>query len=550
MKCFLGNRFTFLFILAFFLNSCAAEIKSEVFIRLNQVGFNPNDIKTAIVFSKGELDGTEFKIVNILKKEDVLTGKIRSNIGKWGNFNFNYKIDFSKLTEEGKYQIEVGKTKSYQFSISRKAYTGIVDSLLKFLKVQRCGATNPILHNVCHIYDSPSIIGDNSLSKIDVTGGWHDAGDYIKFFSTSALTTYLLLFSFDFDNNKFGFDKDNSGAPDILEEARVGLDWLLRCNYAPGKIINQVGDLRDHEVGWRLPENDPLKFERPAFSSIGKNQLGMFVAVMSLASKIWKEKFYDDEFSKQCLAAAENMYKYRDNVPNVDSNYTGMYSESAFYGKLALGAIELYNTTKASNYLNDAISYGDKAGSDYWWSWGDVNSLAHYRIAVYIPRFKDYLKNNLTAFNNNKDQTIYGEAAAFSWGTTNTLLGIALQTILWKKLNYSSSFDSLMYFQRDYVLGKNPWGVSFIYGIGSNYAKYFHNQVAYFNKGYLPGGVSAGPAPKELLKNYNINRKNNIYNKFNSEDVLYFDDREDYITNEPTIVANATAIFVFGYLNY
>ncbi|MGA8265893.1 MAG: glycoside hydrolase family 9 protein, partial [Ignavibacteriaceae bacterium] len=120
--------------------------------------------------------------------------------------------------------------------------------------------------------------------------------------------------------------------------------------------------------------------------------------------------------------------------------------------------------------------------------------------------------------------------------------------ILYKKLTGKTTFDSLASYQKDYILGRNPWGLSFIYDIGTVFPKHFHSQIAYFHKGYLPGALTAGPAPESLLKNYKINRTNFQYDKFNSADVKYYDDRMDYITNEPTIVGNATALFVFGNL--
>nr|MBP9582339.1 glycoside hydrolase family 9 protein [Ignavibacterium sp.] len=91
-----------------------------------------------------------------------------------------------------------------------------------------------------------------------------------------------------------------------------------------------------------------------------------------------------------------------------------------------------------------------------------------------------------------------------------------------------------------------PWGVSFIYNVGSNFSKHLHSQVAFFNNGYLPGALTAGPAPAQLLDNYKIKIINNEYDKFNTDSIKYFDDRFDYITNEPTIIGNATALFVFG----
>jgi len=120
---------------------------------------------------------------------------------------------------------------------------------------------------------------------------------------------------------------------------------------------------------------------------------------------------------------------------------------------------------------------------------------------------------------------------------------------LYKRLTGSNEFDSLNTFKRDYILGKNPWGMSFIYNIGSNFPKHLHSQIAFFHKGYLPGALSAGPAPIKIIEKYSINRKNFDYDNFNLQDVKYFDDEMDFITNEPTIVGNATALFVFGSLS-
>ncbi|MBZ0201296.1 MAG: glycoside hydrolase family 9 protein, partial [Ignavibacteriaceae bacterium] len=119
--------------------------------------------------------------------------------------------------------------------------------------------------------------------------------------------------------------------------------------------------------------------------------------------------------------------------------------------------------------------------------------------------------------------------------------------ILYKSITGKNDFDSLAILQRDYILGRNQWGLSFIYNIGSQYPVKLHNQVAYFTGGYLPGGLSAGPAPALLLKNYNFKRTNFKYDYFNTDSVKYYDDWSDFVTNEPTIVGNATAIFVYGY---
>jgi hypothetical protein len=526
------------------------KAEPEIYIRFNQIGFLPDDFKTAIILSNYNLEGKQILVVNNKNEKKVLSLQLQNNLGVYGNFSYTYLIDFSIINTPGEYIIQYSRQKTPSFKINDGIYKGLADSLLQFYRVQRCGYTDPLLHGVCHIADATGLIqGKNVINKtFDVTGGWHDAGDYIKFLNTTAFATYMLLFSYEFDPAKFSSDKNNNNIPDILEEAKVGLDWMLRCLYDKNKLITQVQDLRDHDVGWRMPEDDPLGFDRPAFIGIGKNLVGIYSATMALASRIWTSKLNYPEFATKCLNVAENLYAMKDKIPDLDSSGTGMYIDKTFKGKLSLGAVELYLSTKQTIYLEDAVTYADSAKSDYWWSWGDINSLADYKLGKIIPRFSNYIKNNLEEFNKNKKKNIFEIGIHPSWGTNVTLLGISLQNILYKKLTGDRRFDSFETCQRDFILGRNAWGVSFISGIGNNYIKNFHHQISFIKK-KLPGGFAAGPATKEILDKYKIIlEKKDKYYKFQTDDFVYRDDRSDYITNEPTITGNATAVFVFGNL--
>ncbi|MBI9009643.1 MAG: glycoside hydrolase family 9 protein [Tenericutes bacterium] len=518
---------------------------------MNQLGFLPNEYKSAIILSETDLENGFFEIIETVSGNVVFKSDIKENIGQYGNFNYTYKLEFSDLILEGKYFLKVEKEKSYSFSINKSIYNHLAPKLLDFFKIQRCGYTNPTGHEVCHIADATSIIntdGSKLDGAIDLTGGWHDAGDYVKFLNTTAYATYTLLFSYEFDKKKFGFDLNKNNIPDILEEAKIGLDWLHRCNFEKYKLISSVQDLRDHTVGWRMPENDSLTYDRPAFVGIGKNTAGLFTATMAIASRIWKEDMYYEEYSEKCLTAAENIYSVRNEIPDIDSSGCGMYIDNTYLGKLALGAIELYNTTKRPELLNEAVKYADSAGADYWWSWGNINTFAHYKIARHEPVFSGYILNNINHFLNSYNQKIFGEGAAYSWGTNNTLLGVTLHTILWQDLTGEDLFMKLGEVQRDFILGRNPWGKSFIYKTGKNFVKNLHHQILFLNKKKFEGGFAAGPIKREILDSYNLPfEKPDRLKKFQTDDAYYRDDRMDYVSNEPTITANATAIFVMGY---
>ena len=546
------NLYIYLSILLVLSTNCNVNLKAEteIYFRLNQVGFLTDENKTAIILSNTNLDGLKVEVKNIRTNQTAYSQVLKNNLGPYGNFKFTYSFDFTTFAQTGEFLLEAGNRQSFPFAISNNVNKGIAELLLDFFKIQRCGYTNPELHNVCHIADATSIVDVKRTlqQSVDLTGGWHDAGDYVKFLNTTAYSTYILLFAYEFNPQKFGFDRDRNGSPDILEEAKIGLDWMIRAAYKNDKFITQVQDLRDHDVGWRLPEDDPLAFDRPGFVGIGKNLIGIYSATMAIASRIWRDKFQYNEFADKCLGLAEKYYSIRNRVPDVDSSGTGMYLDNSFEGKMALGAIELYITNKKPNYLNDAKLYADSAGSDFWWSWGNINSIAHYRLAMFDTKYKDFIKNSLEHFSKNMQNNLFGLGTTLSWGTNHTLLGITLLNILWSRLSNDKSYNSLATVQKDFILGRNPWGISFISNVGKNFAKNFHHQVS-FIKGKLNGGFAAGPATKEFLKNYNITYENpDKYAKFQTSDMFYRDDRVDYITNEPTIAANATAIFVFGNL--
>lgn len=542
-KTILDSRALLIFFLLL-LNSCGADL----YIRVNQLGFLPEDYKSAVILSGKDLTGEKYYITNS-KGENIFEGAITSSKGEYGNFNYVHTIIFSNIQKEGKYKIVINDRSSVPFEISNTLYNTLIPTLLDFYKVQRCGYTEPGMHDVCHIADATSIIENGQVveKQHDVTGGWHDAGDYTKFLNTTAFTTYMLLFSFEFDPGKFGFDNNNNGVPDILEEAKVGLDWLLRAQYND-KFIAQVQDEDDQNVGWRLPEDDPLAFDRPGFVGIGKNLIGIYVAALSLGYRIWKDEIKYIEYADKLLAVAEKYYSIKDRVPDIDSSGTGRYIDKAYEGKLGLGAVELYLSTNKPQLLEEAKQFALQAGSDFWWSWGDVNALVQYKLSMSDKSFSRFIEKNLQHFKEISDSTLFGRGADLSWGTNHAMMGIALQSILYEKITRSGKYRNMGILQRDYILGRNPWGVSFIYEVGENYTRNFHHQVAYFNGGKLPGGFAAGPIKRSIFDEYALEMETrDRFAKFQSESMLYIDDRMDYISNEPTISANATAVFVFGY---
>ncbi|MBN1299699.1 MAG: glycoside hydrolase family 9 protein [Melioribacteraceae bacterium] len=540
--------FVLLIVLLSFCSS-SIEYRTQVYIRVNQAGYLPDKPKSAVILSKYSLLKMEYNIYDTQKKNIAYRDSIGSSYGKYASFDYTYKIDFSKLTKPGNYKLIIDENESYPFTIAEDVFSSVPAKLLTFFRIQRCGYTSPENHEICHIADATSLVSKDGIidTSIDLTGGWHDAGDYIKFLSTTAYSTYTLLFAYDVNPLFFEYDDNQNNIPDVLDEAKIGLDWMLRCNYEKYKLISQVQDLRDHNIGWRLPENDSLQYDRPAIAGIGKNTIGIYAAVMALASKIWRQKIKYDEFADKCLTVAENLYSVRNHVQDIDSSTNGIYQDNNYLGKLALGAFELYNITGRKELLADAKKYAAQAGPEYWWSYSEVTDYAFFRLAGIDTSFADYIKQSLVHFNNKSSSNLFGTAVDFYWGSNHTTSGIALKVLLWKSITGKNDFDKLAFDQLDYILGKNPWGVSFIANTGHKFSANFHHQVSFLKKIILPGGFAAGPVKKEIITRYNIPYEtvDNLH-EFQTDEAYYRDDRMDYITNEPTIIANATGILLFG----
>ena len=165
---------------------------------------------------------------------------------------------------------------------------------------------------------------------VDASGGWHDAGDQLKYLITTSNATARMLLSYELYPEQFG-DQHNAlgqegpnGIPDVLDEARWGLDWIHKLHTAPDQLIHQIADDRDHR-GWKMPDEDISDYGwgpnsyRVAYFATGTPQgLGRFkskatgianlagrsAAAMAIAARIWQNDLQDDLYAQKCLAAA------------------------------------------------------------------------------------------------------------------------------------------------------------------------------------------------------------------------------------------------------
>lgn len=531
-------------ILLLSLPPCAS---ADIFIRANQLGYLPKDDKKAVIGASEDISKMSFFIRNMETMEIIFSEKIGPSVSgkkKDTPFEFNFIVDFSSVSEPGQYRVEVlSDTVSHPFSIDNRVYVDIIDLLLNFMKVERCGNTEPAFHGPCHLHDATNI-------DFDVTGGWHDAGDFLKFTHKEAYTTYTLLLAYDLHRDTCGHlfgDKDENGLPDLLDEAKIGLDYLMKVYPNDETFIYKVGDNKeDHRLNHRMPDTDPLeRIHRPAYIGFDRRNLAQYAFAMALGAKVFnKIPGYDTEAELYFLNAKRAYQK-------------AMKTGEGEIEKLCLAATELYEASKNPEFLEDAKRLNRQTNAGYWGSYPANFTLAHARLAPYDPMALHKIRNSVSVFLQHSQSNLFGLSVIYDWGSLYVALSSATAGWLYETLSGDQTFSDLQRRIRDFTLGVNPWGVSFIGGVGAVYPVDIHNYTAVslrrnglLSSGTFKGAVSLGPVSRDLWEkdfSHKIRIDKDIYAQFQPPACVYHDHFHDYVTNEPCIYGSSEAILFFSF---
>lgn len=523
----------------------------SIYIRVNQVGYLSGEPKVALALSNESLDGAEV-LVEAATGDFTFDATVGQDRGSYGAFSHVYEIDLSSLDRPGVYRIAIGAARSPEFPVGGASYRDLIATSLEFFRVQRCGDTGPAVHGVCHLTDGTASGGPRNGQRIDVSGGWHDAGDYLKFMITQGASTLFMLTAYDSNPAAFA---DGAGTPPLLDEATVGIEWIARMWNPKRRVLYyQVGDASDHDE-WRLPEgNDSANPARPVFacpSTAGANVAGKAAAVLALASVIWNDPskpYRDAARAARYVKLARQIYAWGKNRPSAVPATDGFYEETSWEDDMALAATELYRATGKKKYLRDAREYARDAGAAYTLDWGQLHALAHYELGRidedYRPHAVSLLARDLEAARENaaadRFRTVVG---TYRWGSAATMTGMALEAFWYEALSGDDAYRDLARAQRDYVLGANPWGVCFVNGAGSVWPRYPHHQIANLDGVELTGFWDEGPVRATVFEHQQITlTREDAYAAFQSDDAVYHDDVADYVTNEPTLDAAALGI--------
>ena len=520
-------------------------------VKVNQIGYKPDDVKSVLVTSP---DDEKFKVVNVSTNETVYIGTY-SAAAFDPAMGTSVRIgDFSEVTAPGTYQIISSPSgASYEFDIGDGLYDDIYKDVVLMLYNQRCGTkleasvSGDFAHDACHTQEA-TVYGDTSGKTYDVSGGWHDAGDYGRYVVPGAKTVedlFLAYEDFDYTADDIGIPESGNGVPDLLDEARYELEWMLKMqDEATGGVYHKVTGLTFPGMVLATEETEDMVLAPISYAATAD-----FVAVMAKASVNYAQ--YDQAFADTCLAAAKKGYDFMKANPdmggfkNPDEILTGEYPDVGLTDETFWAAAELYLATLDDGYLADtkeAIDTKYNTGL----GWAGIGGYALYDLAKaegIDSGLQSNAKEKFLAVAHKKLSScqtshIFIGIETYPWGSNMVVAGDGMYLLMASKLEDDPAYLEYAQKQRDYIFGFNGTGYCYVTGYGDLSPQDTHHRPSQALGKTMPG-MLVGGADENLEDPY---ASAVLYGKPGA--LAYVDNSQSFSCNEITIYWNSPLIYL------
>lgn len=526
-------------------------------IYVNQVGFLPSQSKHATI--SGEKD---FRLINE-KGEVVFTGKADTLTPDKASGEETAVIDFSSVCVPGTYHFESDAGVSPSFTVSENVYDLLAFDSLKMFYFQRCGIeltekyAGRFTHKACHTANV-SLLRDPSV-VFECNGGWHDAGDFGRYTTAGAVAVGHLLYAFEFNKAKLSMPlnipESGNGIPDILNECRYELDWLLKMQREDGAVYHKCTSV--YHTAFLMPEDDPLPFIVTPISSLAAAD---FCAVCALAERIYRP--YDAQFADTLRVASLKSFDWLKANPgflfeNPKDCTTGDYGDRCDADERMWAVAEVCRMTGDKKLSMMLYNFSELHLSTTALGWQDVAGFASLCVLTdttgvfdkfTVSLFKDKWLDEANRLLNVSSENGFDFAMRFyeiRWGSNMGVLlaGMVFAVAYW--LTNDKKYLNAAGYQVDYILGRNPMNTSYVTGHGEHAFRNPHNRPSASDgiDDPIPGQVSGGPnghpcdeAACKAIPEGTAPMK------------CYLDDVGSYSTNEITIYWNSPLVFVLSFL--
>lgn len=525
-------------------------------IQINQLGYRPDDEKIA-VFCGEDLDSA-FGVVDVKSGEMVFEGTLLAGEKNNNTRQTESRGDFSELKTPGTYKVVGEKCgESYEFTIGNDVYDEAFDAAVRMLYLQRCGVeltkeyAGDFAHPVCH-EGGAAVYGSTSSSTVDVSGGWHDAGDYGRYVVSGAKAVADVMLAYERYPQAFGDDagipESGNGTPDILDEARYELDWLLKMqDPATGGVYHKVTCANFPETVMPEDETDQL-----ILSPISNCATGDFAAVMAMAARIYKD--VDSDFADTCMAASLKAVAYLegsesgDGFVNPEEIVTGEYPDAKDTDERYWAYAELFKTTEDEKYeeILTAIPYASIQGGLGWEKVGFYGGYAYltagYTDEEYAKTVVGKLEYAVNGILESTEADTYqcSLSGTYPWGSNMSIANNGMLLLMMDDIYKNDKYESLAKAQLDYLFGNNANSYCFLTGFGSLSPEHTHHRPSQvLNKSMA--GMLVGGADSNLEDPY---AKATMTGTAPAK--CYVDNAQSFSCNEVTVYWNSPLIYLMA----
>jgi hypothetical protein len=359
---------------------------------------------------------------------------------------------------------------------------------------------------------------------------------------------------------------------------------MLKMHPAPDALYHQVADDRDH-IGFRLPQNETADYgwgpggARVVYFADGKpqglnqyqseatgvaNLAGRYAAAMGLAYQVWKDEPTQREFAERCLKAGREVYELgraKEGFQQGNSfKAPYRYEESTWADDMEWGAAELLRATGEGKYLDDAKRYARLVGSGDSWMGQEQAKHYYYYPFMNVGRFRlydqvdadfqktlaGYYREGLERCAKAAESNPYRVGVPFIWCSNNLVVALVTQCGFYERMTGDDRYRELAAKNRDWLLGRNPWGYTMFTEVGQVFPTDVHLQTTKLTGRSVLGGLVDGPIREATFKTQRgvTIKQPDPLAAFQDERAVYHNDFGDYATNEPTMDGTASAILM------
>ncbi|MFP4698115.1 MAG: glycoside hydrolase family 9 protein [Eubacteriales bacterium] len=368
-------------------------------------------------------------------------------------------------------------------------YAEALQKAIMFYEFQRSGELSDDIRNN---WRGDSGLNDGADVGLDLTGGWYDAGDHVKFNLPMAYTTSMLAWTIYEEEETL---KELGQLEYLKKEIKVATDYFIKCHPSKYVYYYQVGDGNADHAWWGPAE--VMQMDRPAHKVTKDNPgscvVGGTAAALAAASIVFADS--DPEYAELCLKHAKELFEFADETRS-DEGYTaanGFYdSWSGYYDELTWAATWLYLSTNDNSYLRKAEELNKLCSGEYTWtqSWDDVHYGAELLLAkitgkdIYKNKVEKYLDYWTTGTSDGERITYTPDGLAWldQWGSLRYATTTAFLASIyadWDKCpaNKKKVYNDFAKEQVDYALGST--GRSYVVGFGEDSPKHPHHRTAH-----------------------------------------------------------------------